>query len=223
MTPFDRLYHETAEARERFLSIPLVKEALSAGASRELYIAFLTEAYHHVKNTFPLLAFAAARTRDEAYQTALVEYMNEERGHDKWILDDIRAVGGDADAVERGKPRIPCQVMVGYAYYAIEWVSPYSLLGMVHVLEGLSVMLADQVASAVKLSLGTGSEAGFSYLRSHGSLDVEHTVFFRKLVDSFEDRETQDVIIETAQIMYRLYGGIFEDLGGRISSLANAA
>ena len=86
--------------------------------------------------------------------------MNEERGHDKWILDDIRAIGGDADAVERGKPHIPCQVMVGYAYYAIEWISPYSFLGMVHVLEGVSVMLADQVASAVKLSLGTGGEAG---------------------------------------------------------------
>jgi len=224
MTPFDRLFDKTAEARERFLSIPLVKQALSAGGPRELYVAFLAEAYHHVKHTFPLLAFAAARTRDEAYQAALAEYMNEERGHDKWILDDIRAMGGDADTVERGKPHIPCQVMVGYAYYAIEWISPYALLGMVHVLEGLSVMLADRVASAVKLSLGTGGEAGFSYLRSHGSLDVEHTAFFRKLVDNFEDRETQDVIIETARIMYRLYGAIFEDLGARFfGSAAHAA
>ena len=66
--------------------------------------AFLTEAYHHVKHTFPLLSLAAAHTRDERYQAALAIYMNEERGHDKWILDDIRAMGGDAEAVERGKP-----------------------------------------------------------------------------------------------------------------------
>jgi len=223
MTPFDRLYRETAEARERFLSIPLVKQALTSGGSRELYLAFLTEAYHHVKHTFPLLSLAAAHSRDERYQTALALYMNEERGHDKWILDDIRAMGGDAGAVERGKPGIPCQVMVGYAYYCIEWISPYALLGMVHVLEGLSVMLAEQVAGAVQRSLAAEGAAGFSYLQTHGALDVEHTALFKKLIDGFDDRETQDIVIEAARVMYRLYGAIFEDLGTRFGSIAHAA
>jgi pyrroloquinoline quinone (PQQ) biosynthesis protein C len=223
MTPFDRLYQETAESRERFLAIPLVKQALSAGGPRELYVAFLTEAYHHVKHTFPLLALASARTRDERYQTALVEYMNEERGHEKWILDDIRAMGGDADAVASGKPGLPCQVMVGYAYYAIEWISPYAMLGMVHVLEGLSVMLADQLADAVKRSLGAVGDGGFSYLRSHGAIDIEHTALFKNLINGFENRETQDLIIEATRVMYRLYGAIFEDLGTRYGSMAHAA
>ncbi|MFY9641102.1 MAG: iron-containing redox enzyme family protein [Rhodomicrobium sp.] len=223
MTPFERLYLETAEARERFLAIPLVNHALATGGTRELYVAFLCEAYHHVKHTFPLLALASAHTRDERYQAALVEYMNEERGHDLWILDDIRAMGGDADAVARGKPGTPCQVMVGYAYYSIEWVSPYALLGMVHVLEGLSVMLAEKVAGAVQRTLGAGGASGFSYLRSHGALDIEHTALFRRLIDTFEDRETQDTIIEAARVMYRLYGAIFEDLGVRFGSIAHAA
>ncbi|MGO8955241.1 MAG: TenA family transcriptional regulator [Rhodomicrobium sp.] len=223
MTPFDRLYRETAEARERFLSIPIVKQALTSGGSRELYLAFLTEAYHHVKHTFPLLSLAAAHTRDERYQTALALYMNEERGHDKWILDDIRAMGGDAGAVERGKPGIPCQVMVGYAYYCIEWISPHALLGMVHVLEGLSVMLAEKVAGAVQRSLAAEGAAGFSYLQTHGALDVEHTALFRNLLNGFDDRETQDIIIEAARVMYRLYGAIFEDLGARHGGIAHAA
>ncbi len=224
MTPFERLFEETAEARERFMAIPLVKHAVASGGTREMYLAFLTEAYHHVKHTFPLLSVAAARTRDESYQTALLIYMNEERGHDKWILDDIRAIGGDADAAARGSGSIPCQVMVGYAYYCIEWISPYALLGMVHVLEGLSVMLAHSVAGAVQKSLGAGGAAGFSYLQSHGTLDVEHTALFRKLIDSFEDRETQDVIIAAARVMYRLYGAIFEDLGERfLGKVAHAA
>ncbi len=224
MTPFERLFQETAEQREQFLTIPLVRQAAASGGTRELYLAFLTEAYHHVKHTFPLLSLAAARTRDESYQTALFTYMNEERGHDKWILDDIRAMGGDADAVARGAGGVPCQVMVGHAYYCIEWISPYALLGMVHVLEGLSVMLAHSVAGAVQNSLGAGGAAGFSYLQSHGTLDVEHTALFRKLLDGFEDRETQDVIIGAARVMYRLYGAIFEDLGGRfLGKVAHAA
>ncbi len=224
MTPFERLYQETAEARERFLAIPLVKQAQASGGTRDLYLAFLAEAYHHVKHTFPLLSLAAAHTRDDHYQTALAVYMNEERGHDKWILDDIRAIGGDADAVARGNGSIPCQVMVGYAYHSIEWISPYALLGMVHVLEGLSVMLAHTIAGAVQRSLGTEAAAGFSYLQTHGSLDVEHTALFRKLIDSFEDGETQDIIIEAARVMYRLYGAIFEDLGARFfGSITHAA
>jgi pyrroloquinoline quinone (PQQ) biosynthesis protein C len=225
MTPFERLFEETAEERERFLAIPLVKYAAATGGTREMYLAFLTEAYHHVKHTFPLLSLAAARTRDEQYQSALFIYMNEERGHDKWILDDIRAIGGDADAIERGNGGIPCQVMVGYAYYCIEWISPYAFLGMVHVLEGLSVMLAHSVAKSVQKSLGAGGSAdGFSYLQSHGTLDVEHTALFRKLVDSFEDRATQDVIIDAARVMYRLYGAIFEDLGERfLGKITHAA
>ncbi len=215
MTPYERLYQETTEARTRFLAIPLVKQAQATGGTRDLYVAFLTEAYHHVKHTFPLLSLAAAHTRDESYRDALAIYMAEEKGHDKWILDDIRAMGGDADAVARAKGSIPTQIMVGYAYYCVEWIGPYALLGMVHVLEGLSVMLAHSVAGAVQHALGTKQAAGFSYLQSHGTLDIEHTALFQRLADGLEDRATQDIVIESARVMYRLYGAIFEDLGER--------
>jgi len=222
MSFYDRLMSETAKEREVFLAIPIVQHAIRNGSSRSLYIDFLTEAYHHVKYTFPLLALAASRTTDERYQDALVEYMKEERGHEKWILDDIRTVGGSPDAVRNGTPGIPCQIMVGYAYYAIEHISPYAFLGSVHVLEGLSVLLADKLADAMKTSLGLESDAGFTYLRTHGSLDTEHVAFFRKLVDSFDDPATQRIIVDNAKIFYRLYGAIFLDLGAR-AELNNAA
>ena len=63
-------------------------------------------------------------------------------------------MGGDARAVSDGEPGIACQVMVGYTYYAIEWISPYAMLGSVHVLEGMSTLLADKAADAIQRSLG---------------------------------------------------------------------
>jgi pyrroloquinoline quinone (PQQ) biosynthesis protein C len=222
MSLYDRLMSETAKDREAFLTIPIVQHAIRNGASRQLYVDFLTEAYHHVKHTFPLLALAASRTSDERYQDALVEYMEEERGHEKWILDDIKIVGGDPDAVRAGSAGMPCQIMVGYAYYAVERVSPYAYLGSVHVLEGMSVLLADKLADAMKKSLGQQNDAGFSYLRTHGSLDSDHVAFFRTLVDGFDDPVTQRIIIDNARIFYRLYGAIFQDLGAR-AELSNAA
>lgn len=222
MSFYDRLTMATAREREAFLSIPLVSHATQNGTSRGMYLAFLEQAYHHVSHTFRLLALAASRTDDERYQDALVEYMEEERGHEKWILNDIRDLGGDPDLVRFGQAGAPCRIMVGYAYYAIEHVSPYAMLGSVHVLEGMSVMLADKLADAMKSRLGLAGENGFSYLRSHGSLDIEHVAFFRTLIDGFSDPETQNLIIEQSRIFYRLYGGIFEELGAN-PELRNAA
>jgi pyrroloquinoline quinone (PQQ) biosynthesis protein C len=222
MSFYEQLVAETADSRDAFLSIPLVRNTIRNGAARSLYLAFLTEAYHHVKHTFRLLALAASRTSDVRYQDALVEYMEEERGHEKWILNDIQALGGDPDAVRHGQGGPACRIMVGYAYYAIQHISPYAFLGSVHVLEGMSVLLADQVADALKSSLGLESDTGFTYLRTHGSLDSEHVAFFRKLVDGFDDQKTQRIIIDNASIFYRLYGSIFHDLGAR-AELSHAA
>lgn len=222
MSFYERLLAETSKDRDAFLAIPIVQHAIRNGAPRSLYLDFLTEAYHHVKHTFPLLALAASRTSDERYQDALVEYMAEERGHEKWILDDIRAFGGNPEAVRTGTPGLPCQIMVGYAYYAIERISPYAFLGSVHVLEGMSVLLADKLADALKKSLSLEGDTGFSYLRTHGSLDIDHVAFFRSLVDGFENSETQSIIIANARVFYRLYGAIFHDLGAR-AELSHAA
>ena len=220
---YDRLITATERERNGFISIPLIGEALRSGASRELYLDFLTQAYHHVKHTFPLLAFAAARTADEAYQDALVEYMEEERGHEKWILNDIEAMGGDVDAVREGKPGIACQVMVGYTYYAIEWVSPYAMLGSVHVLEGMSTLLADKAADAIQRSLAHRGKDGFSYLRSHGALDIEHVAFFKKLVNGIDDVRTQQIVIDASKVFYRLYGDIYHELATRHPLKSHAA
>lgn len=222
MNFYDTLQSETAPDRRAFLSIPLIERSVQKGASRELYIDFLTQAYHHVRHTFPLLALASARTDDEAYQDALVQYMEEERGHEKWILDDIRAFGGDAEAVRTGAPGQACQIMVGYTYYAIEWLSPYAMLGSVHVLEGMSTMLADKAADAIKNSLAFPGDEGFSYLRSHGALDIEHVAFFKNLVNTISP-EAHPIIIETSKIIYRLYGDIFRELSLRHHGLRDAA
>jgi len=233
MTFYDRLLVETAPARAGFLSIPLLGRALQGAVPKTLYVEFLTQAYHHVRHTCPLLALAAARTGDPAYRAALFTYVAEEQGHDSWILEDIAAMGGDADRVRREPARPPCRAMVAYAYYAIEWISPYALLGMVHVLEGMSVVLATKAAGALKDSLGKdslakdssgpGGGAGFRYLTSHGDLDIGHVAFFQELANSLEDPQAGEAIIDCANMMYGLYGNIFRDLGDRNGEHPNAA
>ncbi len=222
MSFYETLLVETAGQRAEFLSVPLIGRALSGAVSRGLYLDFLGEAYHHVRHTCPLLSLAASRTSDRRYRDALFAYIQEERGHEDWILDDVAAAGGDVDVVVARGPRLPCRLMVAYAYYAIDWISPYALLGMVHVLEGMSVRLAGSVADVVQRKLDL-PPSGVRYLRSHGALDQDHVAFFRGLVDGIDDAAGRRAIVECASIMYRLYGDMFRDIGARYPEEAHAA
>ena len=95
------------------------------------------------------------------------------------FLEDIQALGGDIEEVRRSAPRLPCKVMVGNAYYLIDRVSPYGMLGMIYVLEGMAVALASMAVSAIRSSIASTSDEGFKYLTTHSDLDVGHAEFFR--------------------------------------------
>lgn len=220
MSFFQDLVDQTAAERADFISIPLIPHVIANGVSKQLYGDFLEQAYHHVRFTCPLLEAALARcgAADGAYRNALEEYVREEQGHDEWILDDIRALGFDDTAVRNGQGGLACRVMVSHAYYLIDKVSPYALLGMVHVLEGMSVLLADKAAKAIAGSFGGEPPAAFSYLTSHGALDIEHVDFFETLVETIDDEATQRIIIGAAKDFYKLYGDIFRDLGRRLDA-----
>lgn len=226
MSFYSRLLDATAAERDAFLAIPVLAEATRHGVPRAVYLDYLGEAYHHVRHTVPLLALARSRCRagDEAYAGALGHYIAEEEGHEAWILDDIASLGGDAAAVRDGQPRLPCRLMVAYAYHAVERISPYALLGMVHVLEGMSVALAQNAAQAIAARVGTGPDgSGFSYLASHGGLDVHHVAMFQRLVDGIDDAEARDAVIETAAVVYGLFGDIFRDVAARHREQLDAA
>jgi pyrroloquinoline quinone (PQQ) biosynthesis protein C len=213
---YDTLLKETEQERNALFSLPIIQAAAKGEVSLDAYIAFLTEAYHHVKHTTPLLMYCGAHLpeRYEWLRDAVAEYIEEELGHQEWILNDINACGADAEKVRAGQPRQATEFMVAYAYDMIHRVNPIGFFGMVLVLEGTSVALATQAGAAIQKSLGLGDQA-FSYLTSHGSLDVSHTDFYAKIVNKIDSQPEQALLIHSAKNFYCLYGNIFRDLGNR--------
>ncbi len=213
MSFYQQLLEVTETERNQLLSSPVVRKTLAGDVSRERYLAFLEQAYHHVRHTVPLLMACGSHLSDEQQwlQPALIEYINEETGHEQWILNDIAAAGGDPiDTIEAG-PTFETELMVAYAYDSIRRVNAVSLLGMVHVLEGTSVALATQAADKIQTELKLPSNA-FSYLSSHGDLDQDHVQFFEQLVNRISDLEQQRIIIHSARAHYRLYGDMINNL-----------
>jgi pyrroloquinoline quinone (PQQ) biosynthesis protein C len=209
----DRLLRDTHDAREAMFAVPIIQGAMRGVVSVPSYVAFLTQAWHHVRHTVPLLeACRAALPARHAWMTpAFDEYVEEEIGHDEWILADIAACGGNPSAVRAGRPAAPTEVMVAYAYDTIARGNPLGFLGMVHVLEGTSVALALAAADRIQAGLGLPATA-FTYLRSHGTLDREHTAHYEALVNGLDDRRDQDAIVHAARLFYRLYGDVFREL-----------
>lgn len=216
MSFYNTLLAATEQERNQLFSLPIIKAGAKGEVSLEAYIAFLTEAYHHVKHTVPLLMLCGSRLPEkyEWLREAVAEYIEEELGHQEWILNDIAACAADAEAVRHGQPRQATEFMVAYAYDMINRVNPIGFFGMVLVLEGTSVALATQAGASIQQSLGLSPQA-FSYLTSHGSLDVGHTDFYADLVNKIESEADRKQLIHSAKNFYKLYGDIFADLGAR--------
>jgi hypothetical protein len=209
---FDELQARTAAERAELLAVPAIVECLAGRVTRTRYIAFLRQAYHHVRHTVPLLQACGSRLAADpaGLQGAVAEYIEEERGHEEWILDDLRACGDDAEAARRAPPAPATERLVDYVYDYIARVHPAGLLGMVHVLEGTSSAIATRAADAIARTLELPPSA-FSYLRSHGELDREHVRFFALTVNALRAPEREHVV-RVAKRVYRLYGDIFRAL-----------
>jgi pyrroloquinoline quinone (PQQ) biosynthesis protein C len=213
MTFFEQLQQATQVEQADLQSLPIIRKTLDGEVTLEQYVAFLTEAYHHVKHTTPLLMACGARLSGdkEWLREAIAHYIEEEIGHQEWILNDIKACGADAEAVRHGRPALATELMVAYAYDTIARGNPVGFFGMVHVLEGTSIQLAINAASMLQQSLKLPKQA-FTYLNSHGALDLEHVGFFRDLVNQLDSEEDKACLVHCAKAVFHLYGDIFRTL-----------
>ena len=218
---YEELQRRTAEDREALLAIPVIQASLAGGVTLEQYLAFLGQAYHHVKHTVPLLMACGARlpATHDWLRAAIARYIAEETGHEEWILNDISAAGGDAGAVRASMPGRAAEVLVAYAYDYVARCNPVGFFGMVYVLEGTSQAIATGAAQSMRASLDLPPEA-FTYLTSHGTLDQEHLRFFAGLMNRLEAPADREAVVHVARRIFRLYGDVFRELPAAVARKA---
>ena len=219
---YHKLISETVLDAQKLMAVPQIQAGLKGDISLETYIAYLTQAYHHVKFTVPLMEAARAKipVENKLLHSALDEYVEEETGHENWILADIKNAGGDMIKARDSAPNPATELMVSYVYDYINRVNPVGFFGMVFVLEGTSVQLATKGAGAVAQNLNLGPEC-FTYLTSHGDLDISHLGFFEGLVNQISDTADQDSIIHVAKMVFKLFGEMFASIPLTSNQTAN--
>ena len=135
MSFFKQLVLETEQERAYLLGSPIIARCLEGDIELNDYVNFMTEDYHHVKHTVPLLMTLGGKLTEqqEWLREAVAEYIEEELGHQEWILNDIAACGFDKEATRRSEPLLQTELMVSYAYDLITRIEPVAFFGMVHV------------------------------------------------------------------------------------------
>ncbi|MDA0977783.1 MAG: iron-containing redox enzyme family protein [Proteobacteria bacterium] len=224
MNFYDQLVSETEAERQYLLSAPIIADVLVGKFNLNTYIAFLNQAYQHVRHTVPLLMQAGARLGPGQLwlQPAVAEYIEEEAGHEQWILNDLETCGCSRRDYERAMPHFESEMLVSYLYDTVQRGNPVGIFGMVLVLEGTSANLAPQVAEIVQGKLGLPNKA-MSYLRSHGVLDQDHIRGFEETMNRIDDEQDREAIIHVARNVYRLYGNVYRMIPERAAMLDEQA
>lgn len=151
------------------------------------YRRYLHAMHCVIRASVPLMELAALRCaalRGDPVAAPLADYLHhhieEERGHDDWLLADAAVAGTDPGRLAAATPPPAVARLVGAQYYWIEHYHPVALLGYLAALEGN----APAPWLAGRLARDTGlSPAAFETLRRHADLDGGHRAGLDRLLD----------------------------------------
>lgn len=209
---FLALVTQTDEARRAFENHPVVMDAVAQGLSQERYQHFLLELYHLVWHFNTVSAAATSRLADSHRQVRyfLYQHMQEEKGHEDWVLNDLEAVGVARDTALAYTPSAHTLALNGYNYSAADRKHPCSVLGMLYVLEVIASVYGGPFASALRERLLLQGEAGVSFISSHATLDAQHMKELREIANTLDDAESQASVVESALVNFHHFTRILE-------------
>ena len=213
---FITLLETTDSSRREFEAIPRMNSMLARGLTLPEYKAFLHDLYHVVWHFVPILAAAASRCPDKfrPVRAELYDRIQEERGHELWVLEDVEAVGGHVDRVRTLAPSAPMQCMIAYNYHCAERAHPCSVLGMLYSLEVIASAYALTLAQSIAKAIGRDVDApGFKFLLSHSAMDQDHVAKLNVLMKTIEDPAGQEAVISATQVNFYQFGRVFHDGG----------
>lgn len=213
-TPYGSLVLRTDDARRDFDAQPVLLDAVANGMSLERYRAFLLELYHVVWHFNPVCAVAASRMPDSLRDLRyfLYRHMHEESGHELWVLNDLEAIGVGREQALAHAPGPFTLAMSGYNHWSAGQRHPASVFGMLYALEVVASVYGGPFSSAVRESLLLDGESGVSFIASHSTMDADHIAELREILNTVQDAEALDAMVESATLNFHHFGRLFASL-----------
>jgi hypothetical protein len=167
-----------------------------------LYSQWLSQQYHIVRHSTPLLALSCGRSIDrQAYHKRCIEHLAEEKGHDKMLLNDLKATGFPLSE------ELPAtRAYYSAQYYQVEHVNPVSFLGYILFMEALAISFGKEVS----MKAAQGSK-GISFLKLHSEEDEDHIQKAYQMIAQLSEVDQRDVQLNL-KLSARSYFSMMQDL-----------
>jgi pyrroloquinoline quinone (PQQ) biosynthesis protein C len=211
---FAELVVATDESRRAFETNAVILESVANGLPLARYRALLLELSQVVWHFNPICAAAASRLTDQhrALRYFLYDHMQEESGHEQWVVNDLRAIGASSEQLETHVVSPFTLAMNGYNYCTVDRGHPVSVLGMLYTFEVIASVYGGPFASAVKEALLLDGDTGVTFINSHATMDVKHMVELRKILDTVEDGAAKAAVCESTRVNFHLLTHLFSSV-----------
>lgn len=205
------------EARKLSASIdahPIARRLHEGTPTLPEYGGFLTQTYHYVRWTGPLLALAAERMKhlgqDPELASLLAHKAHEEAGHELWALNDGIALGLSREAIVEASASPAVESYVAWNRFITRSDTPIAFLGTAYVLESLSL---DRGAATVRNLRARctlpGIQNALSFLERHATADELHLEQLTQKLARLRRPHERERTALSARITRHLYLGLF--------------
>jgi hypothetical protein len=164
------------------------------------YPAFLVETYHYVRHSCELMRSAwegIGRDRSEL-RNYLEQHIEEERGHEQWVLNDLENLGYQREAVTQSLPLSETIELIGSQMYVVRHIQPAGLVGYVYMMESRppnhAFLRALQAAYSIPSSAMT-------FLAGHGDADIVHSQELRDVLNHLLSRSLEGSAARTSAVL----------------------
>jgi pyrroloquinoline quinone (PQQ) biosynthesis protein C len=208
------LEHEARTLVEELDTIAAARRLFDGSIDTRQYVDWLIQTYHYVRWTTPLLEQAGRRMKRLGWHPALAELLlqkaAEERGHERWLLADLKNLGCERQQVEQTAPCPAVLAYVAWNRFTAEVGSPTAFLGTAYVLEYLSVYRATgAVDRLIQRDAIPNIRKAVTFLRGHAGADISHVAELNTVLLSLKDPQEQAAIVLSARATRALYLGLF--------------
>ena len=208
--------YEARTLVEELKAHPIARRLIDGSIDASNYAHYLVQTYHYVRWTTPLLAEAGHRMKRMGWHPRLAELLlqksAEERGHERWLLADLKNLGWPAERVKGTEQSPAVNAYVAWNQYTALSGVPTAFLGTAYVLEYLSVQHAGKTVERLLAANAIPNiRKAVTFLRGHGDADGSHVAELASVLRSLTDPREQSALLLSARTTRALYSGLFSD------------
>lgn len=213
------LEHEARTLVEELDAHPTARQLFEGSIDAAGYAHYLVQAYHYVRWTTPFLLEAGHRMKRLGRHLQLAELLlrkaSEERGHERWLLADLKNLGWPAAQAENAKRSPAVDAYIAWNRYTALSGMPTAFLGTAYVLEYLSVQRASSTVEHLLAARAIPNiHKAVTFLHGHADADIHHVAQMTSVLRSLTDPEEQSFLLLSARTTRALYTGFFSDETG---------